>query len=366
MTGPAEAAGPGVPEQLIAVFAAAAARRPVWIGDPVVPPPAGVTGGVLPPGAFLVVGTSGSTSTPRAVVRTARSWTLSFPAYSALTGIGPGDRVLLTGPLFSTMQLFAAVHALAVGAIVTDDPAAADTAVCVPAALPELLDRIGDDAAPTPLRSVVLAGAALSDSLAARAHAAGVEVVEYYGAAELSFVAARRWPAPLTAFPEVQLRLRDGELWARSPFHALGYQDAAGPAALHADRDGFVSVGDLASIGTDGGLRLLGRGDAAVTVGGRTLLVEDLETTLTGLAQVRDAAVTGLPHPRFGQQLLALVVPAEGFDLAAVRAAARTVLRGEALPRRWLPVPRIPRRPNGKLDRAAIRLLAESVDRQSR
>ncbi len=64
-----------------------------------------------------------------------------------------GDRLLLTGPLTSTLQLFAAVHALAIGALVTDDAAIANAAVCVPARLDAVV------AASPQLRSVVVAGA---------------------------------------------------------------------------------------------------------------------------------------------------------------------------------------------------------------
>ncbi|NUP66583.1 MAG: AMP-binding protein, partial [Nonomuraea sp.] len=60
--------------------------------------------------------TSGSTGRPRAVVRTRASWTGSFPHLGDLTGIGPGDAVLVPGPLASSLYGFAAVHTLAAGA----------------------------------------------------------------------------------------------------------------------------------------------------------------------------------------------------------------------------------------------------------
>ncbi|WP_051266482.1 class I adenylate-forming enzyme family protein [Nakamurella lactea] len=343
-----------VPEQLVAVFAAAATRRAVWLADPAQPIPTTAIGQSLPADAFLLVGTSGSSRAPRAVVRTLGSWTSSFAGYSALTGICADDRVLLTGPLFSTMQLFSAVHALAIGATVTDDPATATTAICVPTVLGRLLQL------PTPaLRSVVVAGAVLPESLARQAISMGLTVTEYYGAAELSFVTARRWPAPHAPFPGVTVRLRDGELWSRSDFRALGYLTATGLAPVQLDAEKFASVGDLATVDDAGGLQITGRGDAAVTVGGRTVIAEDVETTLGTLASVSDAAVLGLPHPRFGEQLIAVVVPAPGADLGIVRAAARLVLRGESLPRRWLQVDRIPRRPNGKIDRGDTRRLLQ-------
>ena len=47
---------------------------------------------------------------------------------------------------------------------------------------------------------------------------------------------------------------------------------------------------------------MLGRGSAAVTTGGHTVLVEDVEAALAGLPGVLDVAVIGQPHPRFGSR----------------------------------------------------------------
>lgn len=366
--GVVDVSGRPVPEQLAGVLAAADARIPVLVTDPVHPlPPAVTDPDGLPGDAFLVASTSGSSGAPRAVVRTLASWTASFDAYTALIGLRPGDRVLLTGPLTSTMQLFAAVHAVAVGAVVTDDQRRATSAVCVPAALDTVV------AGAPALRTAVVAGARLTDHAAARAISAGITVIEYYGAAELSFVAARRVPGPLRPFPGVQVQIREGELWSRSPFHALGLRGSAG--ALRTDADGFATVGDLGAVidGVDErdrvpgveetdaelGLVLHGRGDAAVTVGGRTVVVEDVESALAGLDGVTDAAVLGTPHPRLGAVLVAVVVLAAeddpAGDLTAVRRAAAAVLHDEWLPRRWVSVPALPHTSNGKIDRSALR-----------
>lgn len=341
-----------VPAQLAGVWAAADARVPVLFGNPVHPLPASVRDpAYLPPEAFLVVGTSGTSGSPRAVVRTLASWTESFDAYTALIDLHPGDRVLLTGPLSSTMQLFAGVHALTVGAVVTDDPLRATSAVCVPSALRATL------AAAVRLRTAVVAGARLDEAAVVRAQNTGITVVEYYGAAELSFVAARRHDrglAPLLPFPGVQVQIRDGEIWSRSAFHALGLRGSTG--SLRTDDDGFATVADLGSL-DGGGLVVGGRGDAAVSVGGRTVLVEDVETALSTIDGVTDAAVVGAPHDRLGQVLVAVVVTAPGVDLADVRRQARAELRDEWSPRRWKRVDALPRTANAKIDRAALRAL---------
>lgn len=336
---------------LATVFAAAAVGVPVVVGDPAGPAPAL---GELPPDTFLVAVSSGTSGQARAVLRTAKSWTESFGPLAELTGIGGGDRVLLTGPLHATLHLFAAVHTLAVGAELTDRSAAATAVHAVPTVLADLLDSLPDSA---PLRAAVVAGTALSADVAERALARGIGVTEYYGAAELSFVAARRFPEPLRAFPGAQVQVRDGTLWVRSPYLALGYP-AGTTGPFRRGGDGYATVGDLAAALTDGGLLIRGRGDAAITTGGATVIAEDVETVLGALPGVAAVAVVGVPHNRLGQVVTAVVEPRPDADLSGLRASARGLLRDQSLPRRWLLADRLPRTSSDKIARHTVALAA--------
>lgn len=348
------------------MFAAAAAGAPVLVTDPAAAPAALPT--ALPPQTFLVVVTSGTSGHPRPVLRTELSWTSSFAPFTELTGIGPADRVLLTGPLHATMHLFAAVHTLAIGAHLVDQPATATAAHAVPTRLAALLDeRDRPGAGAASLRTVVVAGAPLPDDLAARALANGLDVVEYYGAAELSFVAARRAPGPLRPFPGAQVDLRAGVLWVRSPYLSEGYPPGVtGP--FRRDADGFATVGDLAEERpgdgdpAGGGLRVRGRGDAAVTTGGATVVAEDVEQVLLTVPGVAAVAVIGAPHPRLGQLVVAVLEPAPGADLRGIRGAARRVLHGPSLPRRWLVTGALPRTPGGKVARHRVATALTALD----
>ncbi|WP_354528680.1 AMP-binding protein [Nakamurella sp. UYEF19] len=342
-----DTAGFDVVDTLVAVFSAAQHGFAVLVRDSEAPSPLidGLDRG-LPAGTFLVAMTSGSAAAPRAILRTAASWSSSFEPLSRLTGLTDADTLLLTGPLHSTLHLFGAVHALWLGAHLTDESTEATAAHVVPAAL----DRLLDERSPM-LRMVVVAGAALPPSLESRAAAAGLRLVEYYGAAELSFVAARISPAPLTAFPGVRVEIRRHELWAASPYLCL---DRIGGPPLRGSADGFRTVGDLASIADDGRIEVHGRGDAAVTTGGHTVVVEDVEAALAALPGVHEAAVVGIPHDRLGQVVAAAVILDAGTDLAAVRRAARTALNGPGLPRVWRVVTALPRTGNGKIARGRL------------
>ena len=159
------------------------------------------------------------------------------------------------------------------------------------------------------LRVAVVAGAALPAALRRRVQALGWRLVEYYGAAELSFVAWRADSVSYQPFPGVEIDLRGGEIWARSAYLGERYLDPADDGPLRRDGD-WATVGDAGRL-DDEGLQVLGRGDAAVTTGGRTVIVEEVEgvirdaSTLAG--QLTDVVVTGIPHPLLGELLVAVV-----------------------------------------------------------
>ena len=310
--------------------------------------------GVVGPGD-LVVFSSGSTGRPRGIVRTVGSWQASVAALTSITGMTEQDTVWLPGPLWSSLFLYGAFHADAVGAKVAlrdDDPAAATVLHCVPSQLPGLLHRAraGRSQGLSLVRLVVVSGDHCPAPLREQCAAAGWQVVEYYGAAELSFVAWRERSGPFRPFPGVETELRDGMLWARSPYLASGYLGAHADGPLRRDPHGWATVGDLATE-VPGGLEVLGRGDSAVTTGGYTVIVEEVERLLRRLPGVDEVAVLGVPHPRLGQALTAIVVgsAADGMLRAAVAG-----IPAPSRPRRWVHADSLPRTSGGKLRRDAL------------
>lgn len=338
----------------------------------------------------LVVFSSGSTGQPRGIVRTVDSWQASVGAFSDITGISSQDTVWLPGPLWSSLFLYGAFHAGAVGSRMLfrdEDPARATALHCVPSQLPGLLRRA--DAGGLPLvRRVVVAGDHCPASLRAQGEAAGWRIVEYYGAAELSFVAWGEGGGPLQAFPGVQTEVRQGLLWALSPYLARGYltddatiretadrvtvettdethQEATheitgqgGP--LRIDERGWATVSDLARE-VPGGLEVLGRGNSAVTSAGHTVVVEEVERLLRGLPDVDEVAVLGMPDPRRGQVLTAVVVGSAADDTLRTAVAG---MPAPSRPRRWLHAPALPRTSGGKLRRDALPELVTKLSRR--
>jgi long-chain acyl-CoA synthetase len=322
---------------------------------------------------LLTVLTSGSTGAPRAVVRTAASWAASLRSFDVVTGIRPGDTVWAPGPLCSTLTLFAGWHAVATGRPLvtgrwrgvarTPHAVAATVLHAVPAVAADVLAAALAGDLPR-LRLVVVAGAHVPAELREQAYRAGVRLVEYYGAAELSFVAADADGRGLRPFPGARVELRDarggpvpawteGEVWVSSPYVAQGYLGGVrGP--FRRDR-GWATVGDRARMRPDGALQVLGRGDAAIDVGGHTVPVDDVEAVLRAVPGVLEVACVGEPHRHLGNRLVAAIRPVPGQDpRPQLKAAARASLPRAAWPSRWVLLDDMPRTTGGKLARGPL------------
>ena len=116
----------------------------------------------------------------------------------------------------------------------------------------------------------------------------------------------------------------------------------------------YAIPGDYAEVEADGTVTMLGRGSVSINSGGEKIYPEEVEAALKGHPDVFDALVVGVPDPRFGQHVAAVVHPREGARPDAGRSgcvraqgdrglqgAAQPVAgrRGEALARRQARLP---------------------------
>lgn len=257
--------------------------------------------------------------------------------------------------------------------------------------------------------AVLVGGAATAPDVLARARAQKIAVRTTYGSSET----AGGCVYDRTPLPGVRLRVQDpdptgaGRLEISSPTLATGYLTAEGgtdaapftDATVFSDVSPFTDISpftdvsaftgispltdvsaftegarrafltsDLAQLGEDGALSVLGRADDVINTGGRKVLPQDveraIERSLMLRGMVRDSVVVGVADPEWGQRLEALVTLEPGLDPEDASSLVRSALRTSEVPAHMIPkrvhvVRELPLLGIGKVDRAAARRLAE-------
>ena len=148
-----------------------------------------------------------------------------------------------------------------------------------------------------------------------------------------------------------------GEIVARGPNLTPGYHENP-EATAEAFAGGWFHTGDLARVDEEGFIYVVDRVKDMILVGGENVYPREVEDVLMAHDGVADAAVIGIPHEVWGEQVLGLVVPREGAaevssrqlirfcreQLASFKCPARIELRKE-----------LPRNAAGKLQKRALR-----------
>lgn len=164
-----------------------------------------------------------------------------------------------------------------------------------------------------------------------------------------------------TAAPGVRLSVRSGVLWIGGAHVSPGYWDDP-QLQEESFAHGWVRTGDLAEVADDGFVRLLGRQDDMIDVGGHNVSPEEVEKMLVEHPAVREAACVGVADPRgiAGQVVRAYLVPA-GDRPAEEELSGWLAARLEAykLPAQYRWVEALPRTPSGKLSRRSLREAAD-------
>jgi 3-oxocholest-4-en-26-oate---CoA ligase len=132
------------------------------------------------------------------------------------------------------------------------------------------------------------------------------------------------------------------------------YKDPDKTARTFRTIDGvrYSFPGDMAMVGADGSLILLGRGSQVINSGGEKIFPEEVEEAVKRVEGVVDCLVVGVDDEKFGQAVTAVAAVAPGVTLeeAAVIAAVKSQIAGYKAPKRVVFVAQVPRAPNGKAD----------------
>jgi O-succinylbenzoic acid--CoA ligase len=317
----------------------------------------------------LVIVTSGSTGQPKRVVLSRDAVRASALATQERLG-GPGQWVLNLPPTYvaGVQVLYRSVVAGTEPVVmepgddfesVRDRMSAVRAYVSlVPTQLFRQLQDGGSEAHGLGrFDAVLIGGGPLAPDLRAEAEAAGIRVVQTYGMSETCGGCVYDG-VPLDG---VELRIGadgpedgsdEGEVLLRGPMLFDGYEDDPGRTAA-ALRDGWFHTDDLGRV-EDGRLKITGRRDDMIISGGLKIPAVAVEQMLAAHPAVDDVVVLGMPDEEWGERVTAFWVH-NGEDMSGLDEA---VTPREWAPKRWSALTEIPRLPNGKPDRIALRAMA--------
>ncbi|NNH70864.1 long-chain fatty acid--CoA ligase [Nocardia uniformis] len=341
--------------------------------------------------------TSGTTGPPKRIPLTWRQLEAALTAVHSHTGAaGPADRVPLTGsvglillPIVHIGGLWGVLQCLAEArpfVLLPRFTVAGWTAAVKehrpkvtglpPAAMRAVLDADVPREDLSSLRAVTAGTTVVSPTLADEFTARyGIPVLVMYGATEFSGAVAG-WTKPLHAqwwqqkrgsigkpFPGVRMRITD-EDGMELPFGRTGrlevHSRQAGAGTSH-----WVRTSDIGHIDDDGFVFVDGRADDAIIRGGFKIQPETVAHALREHPAVLDATVFGREDTRLGRVPIAVIEPAEGFDVideAELKAFCRDRLTAYEIPVRVFTVSRLPRGVSMKVDRRRLLELVAEIE----
>ena len=144
-----------------------------------------------------------------------------------------------------------------------------------------------------------------------------------------------------------------GEICARGALVTHSYFEMP-EATAEARLFGWHHTGDVGRFDEDGYLYIVDRKKDMIVSGGFNVFTAEVEAAITELPEVREAAVFGIPHEKWGEQVHAAVV-ADGISGEAIIAHAKARLGGVKAPKSVEFVDAIPRTAAGKMDKKVLR-----------
>jgi O-succinylbenzoic acid--CoA ligase len=332
-----------------------------------------------------IIATSGTTGQPKGVLLTVGNLTWSAIGSVLALGVGPRDRWLACLPFFHIGGLAILVRAALAGFPVVIharfDPAAVNAALdeqqvsllsVVATMLERLLEVRGERPFPASLRCVLLGGGPVPPALLETCARRAVPVVQTYGLTEAASQVTTLLPeeagrtggsAGKPLFP-TEVRIVDaysaplpagtlGEIAVRGPTVSPGYDGEPPPERP----GGWLRTGDLGWLDEEGYLYVSDRRDDLIVSGGENISPAEVEAVIRQHPAVAEVAVVGVRDPVWGQQVVAVVVPAPGqpFQPDALLRHCRARLAGYKVPRQVVVCTELPRTASGKVQRGRLR-----------
>ncbi|WP_205473629.1 class I adenylate-forming enzyme family protein [Nocardioides sp. SYSU D00038] len=355
-----------------------------------------VQDGTVPPSSrALIMYTGGTTGRPKGAVHTQRGIAMNLLSHLIEMELTADDVLLLTSPLPHSAG-FLLQAALTKGAtVLVEDRFDVESVLdrieqdrvsylfLVPTMIYRLLDAVVSrgDFDGTSLRTILYGAAPITrDRLEQGLRLLGPVFMQLYAQSEAPnfLTRLRRDDHRLDAegghrltscgqpvvMAEVRVRASDGstcapgevgEVTARTPYTMEGYL-ARPDETSEALREGWLHTGDLGYLTTDGYLHLVDRKKDMIISGGLNVYSSEVEQVLAQLDGVKEVAVAGVPHPDWGEAVVAFVIPdGGGVSADEIAAAARGALTAYKRPKAVVLVEELPTTAVGKIDKKQLR-----------
>ncbi|THD78870.1 MAG: malonyl-CoA synthase [Phenylobacterium sp.] len=324
-----------------------------------------------------IIYTSGTTGRSKGAMLSHGALAANAISLHATWGFSADDVLLHALPIFHVHGLFVALHcAFLSGAPMVWLPKFADAEVLsglakatvmmgVPTFYTRLLANPGFTREAAAHMRLFISGSAplLPSTFAEFEDRTGQRILERYGMSEAVIITSNPLDGDRIAgsvgypLPGVELRVGGGEetgvIEIRGPSVFSGYWRNPEKTREEFTDDGFFVTGDVGHRDPDGRVWISGRAKDLIISGGYNVYPREVELVLDELAGVVESAVIGVPHPDFGEGVVAVVIGAA--EEAALIAAARAQLAAYKAPKQVVFVDELPRNAMGKVQKALLR-----------
>ena len=302
---------------------------------------------------------------------------------------GADDVLLHALPIFHTHGLFVATNVCLLAGcamrfyagfdrdlIIRDIPKATSL-MGVPTFYTRLLDDPRFDRDLTKNMRLFISGSAplLAETHIQFEERTGHRILERYGMTETNmntsnpYDGERRAGTVGHALPGVEIKVCDPETGAELPTGEIGVLEVRGPNVFQGywqmpektreelRENGFFITGDLAYIDDRGYVTIVGRSKDLIISGGYNIYPKEIELILDDQAGILESAVVGVPHPDFGETVVAILVPAQGAtpDTDTIKTSVEGQLARFKQPRSYQIMDSLPRNTMGKVQKNILR-----------
>ena len=330
--------------------------------------------------------TSGTTGRSKGAMMSQKNLLSNAESLTDLWQITKQDRLIHALPIFHTHGLFVALNtALLAGAqvrfmaafdldrIIADLPVST-LLMGVPTFYTRLLSdgRLNKDL--TKNMRLFISGSAplLAETHNAFANRTGHRILERYGMTETGMITSNPYDGERLAgtvgyaLPGTEVRItEEGRPEARGQIGMIevrgdnvfqGYWQMPAKTAEELRDDGFFITGDLGVQSDDGRISIVGRQKDLIIAGGYNIYPKEVEEVINDIDGVLESAVFGVPHPDFGESVLAaVVVEDEGLSSEEIAGLGMPKLARFKHPRHYILTDALPRNTMGKVQKNVLR-----------